>query len=150
MDDNEFEAYLKDRYEDQIQWYENKSKYNKNWSTFLHLMLIIFAAMTPILILIDMILPFSPLFRILSIISSLLIAIITPALRYFKFHENWGNYRSVAELLKKELYYFKASINVYADAPDKKKMFVERTENLISQAHTSWVAEYKFRADPEK
>jgi len=113
-------------------------------------MLIIFAAMTPILILIDMILLLSPLFRILSVISALFVAIITPALRYFKFHENWVNYRSVAELLKKELYYFKASTNLYADAPDKKKMFVERTEDLISQAHTSWVAEYKFRPDPKK
>ena len=88
--------------------------------------------------------------RILSVITSILIAFITPTIRFLKFQEKWVTYRSVAELLKKENYYFKASINVYADAPDKKKMFIERTENLISQAHTSWVAEYKFRAEPEK
>ncbi len=150
MNDNEFETYLKDRYENQRQWYENKARFNKNWNTTLQLTLIALTSMTPLLIIIDIIFQEFPILRVLSVITSILIAFIAPTIRFLKFQEKWVNYRSVAELLKKEQYYFKANINEYGKAQDKQKLFVERIENLISQAHTSWVAEYRFRAEPEK
>ena len=55
MDDKEFEIYLTDRYENQIQWYGKKARYNKKWNTSLQLILIALAAMTPLLIIIDII-----------------------------------------------------------------------------------------------
>ena len=41
-------------------------------------------------------------------------------------------------MLKKEKYYYKADINDYEKATDKKKLFVSRVEALISSENRVW------------
>ena len=149
MDENEFEKYFKERYESEIEYYENKAISSKKWYGSLQLSLIIFSAMTPILIVIDIIFQEFPGLRWIAVAASICIAILATSLKTFKFHENWVNYRTTAELLKKEQYFYKANTSEYATTQDKKAIFVKRVENLISQAHVFWVDEYKIQAQPE-
>ena len=62
------------------------------------------------------------------------------ALKTFKFQENWVNYRTIAEALKKEKHYYDAGALEYATVEDKEQLFVERVEVLISTESTSWMA----------
>ena len=81
--------------------------------------------------------------KTITIVVSILLAIGTTALKTFKYQENWLNYRSVAETLKKEKYYYDAGIEGYSDEVEKNSRFVERVESLISRENTIWVSTYK-------
>ena len=150
MDDSEFEKYLKERYEQQINWYEKKSSSNKKWFMYLEISLITFSAITPILIVIDFISAAFVGLRWIAVLTSVLTVILASSLRTFKFQENWVNYRTTSELLKKEQYFFKTNIGDYSRVQDKKALFVKRSESLISQAHTTWIDEYKFHLEAEE
>ncbi|UCC19838.1 MAG: DUF4231 domain-containing protein [Promethearchaeota archaeon] len=150
MDESEFEKYLKERYKNQISWYEKRSKSCKNWFRYLEIVLIICSAMTPILIVIDYISEAFTTLRWISILTSVLTVVLASLIRTFKFQEHWINYRTTVELLKKEQYYFKANANEYGTVQDKKALFVKRVENLISQAHTKWIDEYKLHLEAEE
>ena len=145
MDTDKFQKYIKERYHDQINWYDNKSLWNQKWYRRLQWGLIVFSAMTPVLIAIDWRLPTYPLLRWVPIVTSVLVAILASALKTFKFQENWLNYRTTCETLKKEIHFYEAGIGEYANAEDKETLFVERVENLISREHSLWIAHYNER-----
>jgi hypothetical protein len=80
----------------------------------------------------------SQLFRASSCVSitaavAVLVAIRTSGLKTFKFHENWINYNSIAEILKKETYLFDADLGGYGESQDKMRLFVKREEAVISR-----------------
>jgi hypothetical protein len=150
LDENEFGKYWKERYEHQINWYEKKSASNKKLYNYLHFFLIALSALTPLLIAIDFVFQETDTFQWVSIFTSVAIAIIATSLRAFKFQDNWVNYRTTAELLKKEQHFYKANTTEYAKAHDNKALFVKRVEHLISQAHTEWVEKYQNILDIEE
>lgn len=143
MDESEFEKYLEERYNDQIGWYETKSADNKKKYQIFELILIIVSSLTPVLIVIDFIAETLIILRWISVITSVLTVITASLLRSFEFHEKWLNYRTTAELLKKEIYYYKANTEEYAQAEDKEALFVDRVENLISKSNKSWLEDQK-------
>jgi hypothetical protein len=143
MDTEKFQKYLKERYYDQTNWYDTKSLWNQKWYRRLQWGLIVFSAMTPVLIAIDWGLPTYPLLRWVPIITSVFVAILASALKTFKFQENWINYRTTCETLKKEIQFYEAGIGEYANAEDKEALFVERVENLISRENTLWLSVHK-------
>ena len=143
MDENKFEEYYKERYEGQLHWYEKKSVSNKKYYRYLQLTLIILSALTPLLIAFDFVFTEFDTFQWISIFTSVTIAVIASSLRIFKFQENWVNYRTTAELLKKEQHFYRANTSGYDKAQDKQALFVKRVESLISQAHTEWVEKYQ-------
>ncbi|MFX0140824.1 MAG: DUF4231 domain-containing protein [Candidatus Hodarchaeota archaeon] len=143
MEDKKFEEYWKGRYEGQIQWYEKKSARNKKRYQYLQLSLIILSALTPLLIAIDFAFKEFDILQWISIVTSVTIAILASSLRIFKFQEHWVNYRTTAELLKKEQHLFEANTSGYDKVQDKRALFVKRVEGLISVAHTEWVEKYQ-------
>ena len=86
----------------------------------------------------------------LTIVLAIVLAIATAGLKTFKFEENWISYRTVAETLKKEKYYYDAAATEYATSEDKKRLFVERVEALISSENTLWMAIQRKKEDKEK
>lgn len=138
MDDNEFNDYFNNRYMNQQEWYSKKARQNKKWYKRIQFTLITFAAITPILIVIDYIAENLFYLRWISVISAILVTITASSLKGFKYQENWVQYRTTAEMLKKEKYYYKADINHYEKATDKKKLFVNRVEELISSENRIW------------
>ena len=138
MDHDKFEQYLKERYEDQIRWYSNSSSKNKLRYNCFQWGVIILSASVPALI------AYLPeKLQWVAITISVFLAIGTAALKTFKFQENWINYRTVAETLKKEKHYYDAGLDDYADTSDKEALFINRVESLTSQENTIWVTTHR-------
>ena len=139
------EEYLKDRLEQQISWYGNKSRVNQEWYKKLRLAEIAAAAFIPFLSGMQAKAPWFP-----WIIGSLgvLIAVAGAASTLFKFHENWIQYRATAEQLKHEKFMYLTRTNLY-HANDRFALLVERVENLISKENTAWAQVTKKQDQPE-
>ena len=144
MGEEVFEKYLKERYKCQVKWYDKKSSRNKRYSHGFQWAAIIISALVPVLVALN------PTQRWITITLSTVLAIATAALKTFKFEENWISYRTIAELLKKEKYHYDAEAIEYATVEDKKRLFVERVEALISSENTLWMAIQKKKDDKEK
>lgn len=139
MNDEEFKKYLKERYEEQINWYDKKAGKNQKAYKILQWGVIVLAAITPVLVAIES----TSLLRFIAVISSFLVAAGTTILKAFKYQENWINYRTTCETLRKEIYYFNAGIDEYKNSDEPRRLFVKRVENLISRENTLWLAELK-------
>ena len=81
----------------------------------------------------------TPWVKSLSLITSVLVAILATSLKTFKFEENWVNYRTTCETLKKEIHFFNAGLDEYKDSQDREGLFVRRVEALISRENTLWL-----------
>lgn len=138
MDDTGFEEYLKDRYYPQIDWYDHKSVRNQKIYKVLQWGLIILAAVTPVLVVSG-----GNWERWSAVVISSLVAIGTASLKTFKYQENWINYRTTCETLRKEIHYFKARVDEYRNCEDPMALFVERVEALISRENTLWISAQK-------
>ena len=142
MDSEEFKKYLSDRYHPQIDWYDKKSIYNQRMYKRMQFFLIIFSSLTPILIIIEKLEELESLgwlYRIPAT-TAVIVAIFTSLIKTFRFQENWINYRTTCETLKKELYYYEAALDEYEKVDNKESIFVRRVENLISRENTLWLS----------
>lgn len=79
-----------------------------------------------------------------------MLAIGTAALKTFKFQENWINYRTVSETLKKEKYFYDAGIGGYDETENAEALFVERVESMISRENSLWVTIHRQQEEGEK
>ncbi|MHC3129528.1 MAG: DUF4231 domain-containing protein [Candidatus Bathyarchaeota archaeon] len=138
MNKEEFEGYLKDRYYDQTKLYGKKSRYNQKMFKRFQTVIIVFSVLTPILLVLE-----GDLLTWIAIISSVIVAIGTSLIKMFNYQENWVNYRTTAETLKKEIHYYNAKLFPYHDSKDPEALFVERVENLISRENTVWLLSQK-------
>jgi hypothetical protein len=142
MEVAEFEKYLEERYYPQIKWYDMKALSNQSIYKILQWIVIILAAVTPVLVAIG-----GTWERCVAIVISALVAIGTSVLKTFKYQENWINYRTTCETLRKEIHYYNASINDYESSNDPMALFVERVEALISRENTLWLTVQKKKTD---
>ncbi len=143
MDKKRFQKYLQERYYIEIKWYDSKSLWNHSVYKWFQGMLIILSTITPVLILLSIMFPVYSILRASPVITAVAVAIITASLKTFKFQENWINYRTICETLKKEIHFYEAKIDVYADNDDNEALFVERVESLISRENTLWISTHK-------
>ena len=141
MEEEEFEEYLKERYKHQVQWYDNTSTQNKRYYHWLQWTVIIISASVPALV------ASIPTWKWITVTLSIILAIATAALKTFKFQENWVNYRTIAETLKKEKHYYDVEAGEYAAVEDKEQLFVERVEALISRENTLWMTIHRRRGN---
>ena len=74
-------------------------------------------------------------------------AILTAALKTFKYQENWINYRTTCEALKKEKFLYEAGISDYQQSEDKEAQFVDRVEALLARENTLWLSIQKKKED---
>ena len=145
MDKEKFKDYLKSRYLDQIKWYSDRASRNKLFYHIFQWGVIILSATLPVII---ASLPKS--IQWITIVISIILAIGTTALKTFKFQENWINYRTISETLKKERHFYDAELDDYAEATDKESLFVERVEALISRENTLWVTTHMQKEEEDK
>ena len=150
MNPEDFQKYLKERYEDQINWYDKKSIWNQKMYRRFQWIVIVLSAITPVLVAIVAIRPEVKGTSWLAVGISALVAIGTTSLKTFKYQENWINYRTTCETLKKEIHFYKAGIIEYKDAEDPEGLFVERVESLISRENTMWLMAQKPKEGKEK
>lgn len=131
METGQFEEYVKTRYEKELRWYDRKSTKYKDLYLVLQGSAIALAAVTPVLISLDR--------KTASLSTSLAVAILTATLKIFKLQENWINYRTTCETLKKEIYFYNALVGDYLNTTDREALFVERVESVISRENTLWL-----------
>jgi hypothetical protein len=131
---NEQPAIL-DRLDDQISWYDRKSKSAQKRYKVLKLVQVVAAALLPLL----------PVFGIphpekVSAVLGLVILIIETVQQLNQDQQNRVIYRSTCEALKHEKYLFLSDAGPYKDAEKPLALLADRIEGLISQEHAKWVS----------
>lgn len=125
-----------DRLEEQICWYDKKSKYNQNLFKILKGTVIVAATAIPVCAGVGV----SNI-----VIGSLggLIVIIESIQQLNQYHHNWISYRSTCEALKHEKYLYHANAGIYSQAEKPLVVLAENTESLVSQEHSKWISARK-------
>lgn len=129
------EDYLKNRIDDQINWYNAKAHTNKNYHYTSKALIIIISSIIPLIagIEIDS--------RFKNIILGLLgtsIAVLTGLTALLKFQEKWSEYRMTTEAAIQEKILFQTLSGPYDKQPEPFKLLVKRVENLLSKEHDHW------------
>jgi uncharacterized membrane protein YdbT with pleckstrin-like domain len=145
MNKEEFEYFKVNRYEKEIKYYDDRSKWNHSAFQVSQWTVIIFSAITPALVVVS-----TGWIRWVTVCVAIIVAIASGALRAFKYQENWVNYRTTCETLRKEISYFTAEVQGYERVEDKQALFVERIESLISRENTLWISTHQEEDDQNK
>ncbi len=128
MDGQEFEQYVKERYWPQVNWYDQKATHNKQ----------LYRRCQWVLIAVHL-----DLFGrkdVLPVCTAVIVAILSAALKTFKFEELAQDYRTTCEALKKEIYLHRARVDEYREAFSPDSLFVQRVESLISRENAMWLS----------
>jgi len=126
--------YLKQRLDDQINWYGEKSLANQAAYKRLRLIEIIAAASIPLLA------GYSHDYWYVGItigVIGLIVAVLAGIVSLYRFQENWSEYRAVAESLKQEKYLYLARAEPY-DGDQPFELLVQRVEALLKSETTGW------------
>jgi Protein of unknown function (DUF4231) len=144
MKQDEFEKYKKERYEDQVDWYDRKSQKFKKLYLFFQAPVIILALIVPVVVVLE-----GSSTKWIAVVISALVAIGTSLLKTFKYQETWINYRTTCETLKKEIYYYDWKLGEYQSVKNPMQLFVERVESLLSQENTMWLSAHSPKTNQE-
>ncbi|MDZ7751424.1 MAG: DUF4231 domain-containing protein [Gammaproteobacteria bacterium] len=129
------EHYLRDRLEDQIEWYDAKSQWNQKWFKRLQVFQLIAAASIPFLA--GYIAPDGFWRKFTVGVLGLTIAAAGAVAGFYKFQENWIEYRTTCEALRHEKYLFLTKTEPY-DAERPFDLLVKRVEAQISKENSNW------------
>ena len=129
--------YIKDRLEDQRKWYGHKANENKKKHHILQILIISSGALIPI---INSIPYLDVETRIISSILGGIVIIITGMTQLKKYQENWIQYRTTEEILKKEKFLYLNNAGEYSNLneDEKHQLLVERTESVISNQNVNF------------
>lgn len=130
----ELDQYFSERLDDQIKWYDNKSKINQRWYKTLKVMQIILSFSLPVVIGFG---SDTSLWKVIDSGIGVLVAIITGISEIVGYHENWLNYRSTAEALKHEKYLFLTGCDPYNSEGSYQKN-VSKAEGLTAKENQRW------------
>lgn len=144
MEQEKFQEFFKDRYKGQINWYSDRATRNKRFYYLFQWGVIILSASIPVLIA-----SLPQIYQTVTVILSVILAIGTAGLKTFKFQENWINYRTISETLKKEKYFYDAELGDYSTASDREALFVERVEALISRENSLWITTHTQKSEED-
>src|SRR5690625_1319054 len=126
--------YFEDRLDDQIDWYDRKSISHQNKYRWIKRVQIISAALIPLLA--SLVAEYNSLIYAISSLG-VLVTILEGLLSLGKYHENWIEYRSICETLKREKYMYLGKVGVYSD-DSRFETLVERIETIISKENINW------------
>lgn len=134
---SEREAYIRFRIEDQINYYEKKSQYNKKIYYIISMATIIANAMIPI---ISIFLPTSTGPKLIITGISAFNAILTGALTMFGAKELWGKYRQNASRITALLHQYYAHSGIFADKGEDEafKLLVNLCEAKMEEENNGW------------
>src|SRR5882757_6223178 len=121
------------RLEDQIQWYDRKSRVSQKAFKSLKIGTIVAAALVPAL-------AGNPSLHWVTAGLGVFIVIVEGLQQLYQFHANWIAYRSTCDALRHEKYLYLAKAAMYASANDAHALLAERIESLVSQEHAKWAS----------
>ena len=154
MDQADFDTYVTDRYQKQMDYYSKASAKNQKKYKQFQWILIVLSALTPVAAALNSYngsdAKPSPALSLAVVIISSVVAILTTGLKTFNYQELWITYRSTYEKLKPEIYYYHFGVGEYGNSGvDKESLFVARIESLLSTEHTQWPVK-KLQDDQKK
>ncbi len=123
------------RLEDQIDWYDRKSRSAQRIFKRVKIVEILAAAAIPFLAGLNY-----PHDKLVTGGLGVIITILEGLLHLNQYQQNWTNYRSTCEALKHEKYVYLAKAGPYATAADPRAMLAERVESTVSQEHAQWAS----------
>lgn len=125
-----------ERLEDQIGWYDRKSRQAQQWYKQLKLLELAVAASLPVLVGVGALvwLPAG---------LSALIVILEGVQHLYQHQEHWITYRSTCEALRHERFLYLAHAGPYTSAQDRRALLAERIEGLVSQEHARWASSHQ-------
>lgn len=132
---SEEQDYILSRLDIQIKWYDDKCKNYKLKFQFLSISTIVLSSFITLLSA-SCFKPDTKTF--IASTCAVFITIFQGVLSLNKYNENWVEYRTVCETLKKEKYMFIMRSGVYFDKGERFQFFVERIETIISQENVNW------------
>lgn len=135
MENTQFNEYLEKRYFNQLDYFKKASGENqKQYKNFQWILIILSTATT---ILASLPTDFGLQYYVVA--TAGIVTILTAGLKTFQYQELWINYRSTAEELKPQIYYYKLNIGKYGKpGTNKEALFVETIENILNKERSSW------------
>lgn len=130
------EEYLKTRVADQIKWYDKNSIKNKQ--KYIRLKVAELALSLSVPILTSLVTSSDSPFKIISMIVAALVSLLAGLVTLIRYHENWVESRTVAELLKLEKFLFTTRSGAYKNDPNAFNNFVDRFESIIANSTKKW------------
>jgi hypothetical protein len=124
-----------ERLENQLGWYDRKSRYNQRRYQWLKLLELAVAAALPVVAGVG-----SPVWVTGGLAA--VIVVLEGAQHLYQFQEQWITYRSTAEALQHECYLSLARAGPYV-GEDRQRQLAERIEGLVSQEHAKWTASHQ-------
>jgi hypothetical protein len=124
-----------ERLDDQIAWYDRKSRTAQRWYKSLKLVQIATAALLPLIPLFDV-----PHGGEVAAVLGVAMLILEGVQQLNQYQQNWVAYRSTCEALKHEKYLYLAGAGPYAGTESPLALLADRIEGLISQEHAKWVS----------
>lgn len=122
-----------DRLEDQIKWYDRKSRSAQHIYKRVKVVEIFAAAIIPLLAGLDF-----PHDKLTTAGLGVLITVLEGILHLNQYQQLWSTYRSTCEALKHEKYVYLGKAGPYAGLADPHALLAERVEACVSQEHAQW------------
>ena len=139
------EKYIKERVDDQLEWYEQKAAINKKLFIWKEVLVISFAALIPFIIALDL----ANCGNIIAAGLGLMITILSGVSSVLKLEKKWTEYRTTAETIKHERYLYFTKSEPYNKPHIVFNEFVKRIESIISKENSYW-NQYIIKSDNEK
>ena len=132
------ESYIAERFNDAISWYDKKAVETKSRYQNMRALTVVGGALVPVLVNLgvgDLAIPM----RIITTIISIVVVILVSLEGVFHYREQWVNYRSTEQFMRKEYFLFASREGPYVDMDADKAytLFVERIENAIAGENAS-------------
>lgn len=125
----DIKEYIEKRVNEQIEWYDKKSKFNKKWYLSIRTIEFTIAILIPFLA--------SYIASLYIGLMGVIVAICAGMLTILKFHDNWIKYRRTSEMLKYHLNIFENKVEPYNDE-DSYSKFVRMVESTILNENNEW------------
>jgi hypothetical protein len=122
-----------DRIQEQIGWYDTKSRHNQRWFKGLKVCQIVTAAAIPVAAGVS-----APAWLVGGAGAS--IVVLEGLQQLQQYQQNWTTYRATCEQLKHEQFLYMSHAGHYAGDDDPDALLAERVESLVSQEHAAWIS----------
>ena len=144
IDNIDKDNYINKRLNNQIEWYNTRSKKMKNRFCSLSLMIIIVNAIIPIFVLLSE--EFGLNFKVIVISLSSIASISTAVLQLFKYQELWLKYRVTSQLLIKEKISYETKTNKYKNNTEALELLIVTCEEIMENEMDKWEKIYNSNA----
>jgi Protein of unknown function (DUF4231) len=131
-----------ERLDDQLDWYEAKSRHHKRWYQSLKVGQIVVAAAIPAV---------AAAGASAGVAGALgaVVVVMEGLQQLFQFQQNWIGYRGTAEALKHEKFLYLAAAGPYAGHDGRDRLLAERVEGLVSHEHAAWAEVQRVSTEGE-